>query len=640
MTDVRGKRVLVVGLARSGRAAAVCLRRHGAVVTVTDLRPPAEFQHDIPELIKEKIGMVLGAHRPETFLRQDLIVLSPGVYPEPPPLRAARQQHIPVFPEIEAASWFLEGCLLGVTGTNGKTTTAALLGKILQSSGFPTFVGGNIGTPLSLAVDQVSPQSMVVSELSSFQLEVIQEFRPRVAVLLNLAPNHLDRHPDFDSYVRAKAQIFRNQKATDYAILNADDPTVMSLAPAIPSRKVFFSRLRDLPDGLFVSNGHIKYRVGNLERVLLERSDVRLRGDFNLENVLAAAAAACVVGADFAAMRQAVRDFQGVEHRLELVREVRGVEFYNNSKATSVAATVSSLEAFERGVHLILGGKDKGAPYEPIRRKLQDRVRYVYVIGAAAGRIAKELAGAVELIQAGNLETAVREAFERAAPGEVVLLAPACSSFDQFRDYEERGRVFKELVQQLPKEVAAGFSPATCPALAAEAEQAITPLVGEPSGLPKEAPAEAATAIAAETEPASAALAGEPSGLPKEVPAEVRTATEPPEGAAEPQRVPEEPRVATSTPAPPELIYVYEVAAEEVEPLETQVAQDLPGDNIPVIPVEELRVVERLEDEPLPYESRAAPPGAADGPTLAPGMDGKEKSSPGGPGGQPRLPGM
>ncbi len=454
--DVQNKRVLVVGLARSGLAVARALARRGAVVTVTDNKPPAEFREILPQLIKEKMGLELGSQRVETFLRHQLIVISPGVPWDLPQLQAARERMIPVYPEVEAASWFLEGTLVGVTGSNGKTTTTTLLGDMLKASGFPTFVGGNIGNALSSAVDQAPAGTRFVTELSSFQLEGIHEFEPHVAVMLNLSPNHLDRHPSLEAYAQAKQRIFRNQKGNDYAVLNADDPWVAGLLPTVPSRVVFFSRRRELPNGVFVSGGRVCYRVRHLERVLFDTSDVALRGDFNLEDVLAATTAACVLGADFAAIRRAVRAFQAVEHRLEFVREIQGVEFYNNSKATSVDATAKSLEAFTRGVHLIMGGKDKGAPYTPLLPLIKDRVREVLLIGAAAPVIARQLAGSTELVQAGDLATAVYEAFARSRPGDTVLLAPACSSFDQFHDYEERGRVFKELVLRLAKDVSAG----------------------------------------------------------------------------------------------------------------------------------------------------------------------------------------
>lgn len=460
MMEIANQRVLVVGLARSGRAVAHRLAREGARVTVTDLRPPSSFLSGVlKDLMAQRIGLELGLHRQETFLAQHLIVVSPGVPWDLPQLDAARRENVPVVPEVEVASWFFDGTLVGVTGTNGKTTTTTLLGTMLDASGYPTFVAGNIGVPLIASVDLYTPDSIVVAELSSFQLEATRDFRPHVAVLLNVTENHLDRHRTFAAYVGAKAQIFRNQTPDDYAVLNADDPTVMSFVPALASRKVFFSLEQDLPEGVLLSRGKVYYRVGHLERMLFEEREIRLRGRFNVQNVCAAAAAACVLGADFKAIRGAVREFAGVEHRLEFVRTVRGIEFYNDSKATSVDATAKALTTFERGVHLILGGKDKGAPYDPLRPLLEGRVKSIYLIGAAAEKIAAALSDA-NLHFSGDLKTAVESAFARAVSGDVVLLSPACASYDQFRDFEERGRIFKEIVRELPEvSLATGFSP-------------------------------------------------------------------------------------------------------------------------------------------------------------------------------------
>lgn len=457
MIELRNKRVLAVGLARTGRAVALRLSREGAVITVTDQRPPASFGPSLKELLAQKIGLELGAHRIETFLNQDLIVVSPGVPWDMPQLDAARKKNIPVVPEIEAASWFFQGLLVGITGSNGKTTVTTLLGKMLEASEFQTYVAGNIGVPLISAVDLYSPESIVVAELSSFQLEAIQKFRPRVAVLLNISPNHLDRHHTFEAYASAKAQIFRNQTGEDFAILNADDPVVMGIEPALASRKIFFSLERDLPEGVLLSGGRVLYRVGNLERALFEAREVKLRGAFNLQNAMAASAAACVLGADFKAIRAAVRDFAGVEHRLEHVATLRGIDFYNDSKATSVDAAAKALSTFERGVHLILGGVDKGAPYSPLLPLIQERVKSAYLIGAAAEKIAADLESAArdngspapDMRRAGNLEAALWMAFRRAIPGDVILLSPACSSYDQFNNFEERGRAFKEAVSHL-----------------------------------------------------------------------------------------------------------------------------------------------------------------------------------------------
>jgi UDP-N-acetylmuramoylalanine--D-glutamate ligase len=570
MTDLRNKRVLVVGLGKSGRAVALCLRRHGALVTVTDIKPPADFGPLLPELLAQKIGLELGSQRVEIFLAHDLIVVSPGVRWDLPQLEAARARGIPVVPEIEVAGWYLSGPIVGITGSNGKTTTSALLGKMLEASGFSTFVGGNIGVPLSSAVDQVDTGSIIVAELSSFQLEAIRDFRPHVAVLLNISPNHLDRHPSFEAYAQAKRQIFRNQRAEDYAILNADDPWVRSLSPALLSRKVFFSRLQQVPCGLFVSNGNVVCRLGHLERVLLETREVRLRGGFNLEDVLGAAAAACVLGADFDAVRSAVREFKGVEHRLEYVGDLCGVGFYNNSKATSVDATVKSLEAFEGGVHLILGGKDKGAPYAPLRPLLKDRVREVLLIGAAADRIAEELSGAVELIRAGNLESAVREAFQCARPGDVVLLAPACSSFDQFQDYEQRGRVFKGLVERLAQEVESGSFEWKWKA---ESLAALSQGATEESGEP---PA-ATSAPELETPRLAPAIGVRPQG-------EARN----------------------------ELRLVYEIRAEEFPPAEVELAEDY-SEPLETSQPQPPSTPERPDDVRLPYEARNEESGVAAG---------------------------
>ncbi len=573
--DIRGKKVLVVGLARSGLAAARWLSEHGAVVTVTDLRSPSDFPKEIPELLNCKVGLELGLHQESTFLRHDFIVISPGVRPDLPVLNLARQKGISVVPEVEVAGWFLEGRLVGITGTNGKTTTTSLLGKILSASGFSTFVGGNIGVPLLTAVDQDSPASIVVSELSSFQLETIDRFRPHVAVLLNLSPNHMDRHPNFDAYIAAKARIFRNQMPDDYAILNADDDNVMKLAPSIRSRKILFSRRKELANGVFVSRATFLYRVQNLEVALLRTSDVRLRGEFNLENVLAASAAACALGAEFSSIRRAILGFAGVEHRLEFVREIRGVDFYNDSKATSVDAAAKALSTFESGVHLILGGKDKGAPYAPLRSLLKDRVREVLVIGAAQKRIVSELSGAAEIVEAGNLQTALKTAAERAAPGDVVLLAPACSSFDQFEDFEHRGRVFKDLVARLAEENHGrgrfqGFDP--------------TPEVR-------------VSAAGAANEPASSTHEHRDSPGPEGSPTERITGQD----YARPATPQPEPLVLTN---PPELEYVYEVSAEEAR---TQSNADFVDEaDEYLVDEDDLAVPEKVDDEPLAYEVRAA----------------------------------
>ncbi|MGH9401680.1 MAG: UDP-N-acetylmuramoyl-L-alanine--D-glutamate ligase [Terriglobia bacterium] len=575
MMELRNKRVLVVGLARTGRAVAQRLSREGAVVTVTDLRPPASFDFALKELAAQKIGLELGLHRPETFLSQDLIVVSPGVPWDMPQLDAARKHKIQVVPEVEAASWFFQGTLVGITGTNGKTTTTTLLGKMLEGSGFQTYVAGNIGVPLISAVDLYSPESIVVAELSSFQLEAIQNFRPQIAVLLNLTANHLDRHRTFEAYVSAKAQIFRNQQPDDYAILNADDPVVMSLEQAIASQKVFFSMEHDLPEGVLLSGGRILYRVGHLERDLFEEREIKLRGKFNVQNVMAAAAAACTLGADFKAIRSVVREFAGVEHRLEYVTAIRGVAFYNDSKATSVDAAAKALSTFDRGVHLILGGTDKGAPYTSLRPLIEEKVKSVYLIGAAAQKIAADLAGA-DLHQAGDLKTAVRMAFQRAIAGDSVLLSPACSSYDQFHDFEERGRIFKEAVEHLAN------TPVT---------EIIRPVATYRK--PEEARKTEPQAETVKTPPPDVAAPDYGVSPPRPEPSD----------DGEPLAISLSAPSETSGPAPPEPVYVYEVGSEDT-PLADQnvIEQDVTGEQAAN---SEGAIIE--EDAPvLPYEVPAA----------------------------------
>ncbi|MBI4165121.1 MAG: UDP-N-acetylmuramoyl-L-alanine--D-glutamate ligase [Acidobacteria bacterium] len=620
MTSVQGKRVLIVGLARTGLAAAHVLARRGAAVTVTDARPPWELRADMGDLLANKIGMELGLHREETFLKQDFIVVSPGVLPDMPQLQAARAKNIPVVSEIEVASWLLEAPMIGITGSNGKTTTTALLGEILEASTFPTFVGGNIGVPVISAVDEVPRDALVVTELSSFQLEATVNFRPHVAALLNITPNHLDRHPTLEAYIQAKARIFANQTADDFAILNADDPAVMDLAPGIAARKILFSRKGQLPEGLFAENGHIVYRVGNLERVLLTTKEIALRGEFNVENVMAAAASACVVGADFEAIRRGVAAFRGVEHRLEFVQEIHGVQYYNDSKATSVDAAAKALSAFGGGVHLILGGKDKGAPYTPIRKLLDGRVRDVYLIGVAAERIEKQLAGTVPLHDVGDLESAVQEAFERAVPGDVVLLSPACASFDQFQDYEHRGRVFKEIVKRLAalpvqprhgaqdSNTAVRMVPIASEVPVAQSEppelrlEPPPPPMIEPPSRPTEAP-EAIPVV----EPLPAPLEEGPEVV--AIP-EANESTESHGSDEEPElRISEALPGTPGEPQPPHIstpepIYLYELSAEEMVYPEADFVMSVDESDEAVITLESIPAAESATDQALPFEVR------------------------------------
>jgi UDP-N-acetylmuramoylalanine--D-glutamate ligase len=443
--DLAGKRVLVVGLARTGLVTALFSAGYGATVTATDERPEFEIADTAEKLRAAGVNLELGGHLDASFLEQDLIVVSPGVPANLPALAAARKKNIPTWSEIELAWRFLRGKLVAITGSNGKTTTTALVAHILQTANIPTLAGGNIGTPLLALVERATDLTVTVAEISSFQLETIESFRPEIGVLLNLTPDHLDRHGTFEEYARAKMRMFENQLERDIAVLNADDPEVTKRMPAKP-HIFWFSRQKRVANGAFLRENEIIFRNEGSETVLARREQIPLRGEHNVENVLAACAAAYLAGATPAAIASGVKSFRGVEHRLEFVAEIAGVQFYNDSKATNVDAAVKAVQAFPGPLLLILGGKDKGSPYTPLRNLLKERAQVALLIGEAAEKIAADLQGVVEIQHAGTLERAVEIAMERAQPGDTLLLAPACSSFDQFENYEHRGRAFKELI--------------------------------------------------------------------------------------------------------------------------------------------------------------------------------------------------
>ena len=446
--ELAGKRVLVVGLARTGIATALFCAERGAHVTATEERSERQIAETSAKLRTAGVTLDLGGHLPETFLQQDLIVPSPGVPLTMPALIAARAAQIPVWSELELAWRFLRGRLVCITGSNGKTTTTSLVGYILEKSGQPVQVAGNIGTPLISCVETSSETGFTVVEASSFQLEAISEFRPDIAVLLNLTPDHLDRHGLFEDYVRAKARMFENQRERDAAILNADDAAVSQVAPSVP-QVFWFSRQKRVANGCSLRGNEIVFRRDGLETVLLRRETISLRGDHNVENVLAAATAATLAGVEPSVIAEAVQTFAGVEHRIEYVATVSGVEYFNDSKATNVDATLKAIDAFSGHLLVILGGKDKGSDYTLLRDSLQKKARAVLLIGAAADKIESQLGETVSVERAGTMADAVEIAARIAQPGDTVLLAPACASFDQFENYEHRGRVFKQLVRGL-----------------------------------------------------------------------------------------------------------------------------------------------------------------------------------------------
>lgn len=435
--NITGAKVLVAGLGLSGFGALELLRGKGAELYATDSNPLEKIPGAAGKL--ESLGVRFTPQSADAFRGKDLVVVSPGV-----PADLDLLAGIPVIGEVELAGYYLRGPIIGITGSNGKTTTTALTGHILQASGIPAQVGGNIGkAPTAMVATSRSSQWNVL-ELSSFQLETIHCFRAKVGVALNVTPDHLDRHHTMEAYAAAKGRLFETQKPGDYAVLNADDAVCVSYGET-SRRPVWFSGSRRLDGGVWLEGG----RVVIDGEPLIEASEVPLRGRHNLENVMAAAAAARLAGAEFESIREAIRTFPGVEHRLEFVRRLEDVDFYNDSKATNVDATLKALDAFAGRLWVILGGKDKGSDYTALRGPLSEKAHAALLIGAAAGKIAAHLGDAAPQIESGTLENAVAEAWRRASPGDTVLLAPACASFDQFQNYEHRGRVFKAAVRKL-----------------------------------------------------------------------------------------------------------------------------------------------------------------------------------------------
>jgi UDP-N-acetylmuramoylalanine--D-glutamate ligase len=444
--DVRGKRVTVAGAARSGVAAAELLAERGAAVTLSDVRPAIV---DADRLRQRGVSLELGGHRAATFAGADLVVLSPGVPPDQPAIAAARARGVPVVAEIELAFRWLRGRVIAITGTKGKSTTTTLTGRILEAAGFKVTVGGNIGAPLSAQVGESTPDTLHVVEASSFQLEQIDRFRPWVAVMLNFSPDHLDRHPTVDAYAAAKARVFENQEPDDWAVINADDPAVLELARRGRAARRLFSRASAIDEGTVVDDGWIVDRRGSRTTRLVPLGAIHLLGTHLVDDVMAAATVGAIAGASPSAMTAAVESFTGLEHAMELVAEIDGVRFVNDSKATNVESALRSIESFDRGLVAIVGGKFKGGDLGRLRAPLAARGRAVLAIGEARPLVVKALRGAIDVHEAGTLEEAVAEAWKLAKPDGVVLLAPACASFDMFHDYADRGRRFKEAVRRL-----------------------------------------------------------------------------------------------------------------------------------------------------------------------------------------------
>ena len=446
--DLKGKKVLVVGMARTGIAAAKFLKEKGSLVTTTEVKPKEEMKEAVEALRGMNVSEEWGGHQTETFLKQDLIVVSPGVDLNIEPVQKAIQHGVRVISEIELACRFIHVPIIAVTGTNGKTTTTLLIGEMLREDGKKVGVGGNVGEPLILFADGKDQWEVLVVEISSFQLEAIEDFRPRISVLLNITEDHLDRYPSYGDYIEAKVRIFANQNSGDLAILNRDDPIVMQFGEKVKAKKVLFSLKEKPGEGAFSNGQTISLRLGKKgEEYSLAKTP--LKGIHNVENMMASLTAARIFGCSKKSIQTVLDRFKGLEHRLEFVREIEGVRFYNDSKGTNVGSVVKSLLSFPEPVILIAGGKDKNGDLSPLKELIQKRVKHLILIGEAKERMNRELGKLTDTVMAKTMEEAVLLAHQKAKAGEVVLLSPACSSFDMFKDYKERGMVFKEAVKRL-----------------------------------------------------------------------------------------------------------------------------------------------------------------------------------------------
>ncbi len=443
------KNILVVGLGQSGQSAANFLIQQGALVTITDVQPASRLTHRLAGL-RKPARLVLGGHKSTDFLSADLIILSPGVSTSLPQLQQAQKQAVPIFSEVELAYRFLKGKVIGITGSNGKTTTTALIGELFKRSRKKHLLAGNIGLPLTqfLGDTHSGTDTTFVVELSSFQLETIDEFKSDIALLLNVSPDHLDRYRRFEDYFRAKQRIFLNQSETDFAVINADHRHCRTVARNLNAQVFPFSR-QALPEGAFIEGDKIQIQWKGPRFTLMPADQVSLKGKHNLENVLAAAAAGFLSDIDPALMAQTFSTFAGIEHRLEFVRCLGGVDFYNDSKATNVESTRRALESFEQPLVMIMGGQDKGGDFASLRSLVAKKVKFLILTGEASKEILQTLSPTVPTQSTRDLDGAVQLAHEHACPGDTVLLAPACASFDMFKNFEHRGQVFKDLVAKL-----------------------------------------------------------------------------------------------------------------------------------------------------------------------------------------------
>ena len=449
MITIKEKKFLVVGLGKSGVACARFLKDRGGVVTATDGKSIDDLGEAVQKLKDLGIKIEAGGHNIETFLDCDLIVLSPGVPMSIEPIREAKKRGIEVISEIELAYNFIKTPIVAITGSNGKTTTTTLVGQILKRAHKEVFVGGNIGNPLIEYIELGREAEYVVAEISSFQLEGIRSFRPRVVIMLNISPDHLDRYLSYQDYIAAKARIFLNQREGDFAILNADDSLVSEMTNSFKDvRKVYFSQKKKMNKGIYLYGNSIVSEIGG-QKHCYSTEFFKIRGVHNIDNIMASIAAAEICGCNPGDIQDAVNSFKGLEHRLEFVEEISGVKYYNDSKATNIGAVEKSLESFEEPIILIAGGRDKGTGYESLNELVKERVKKLILIGEAKEIILKSLGSLTQSLKADTLEEAVELAWSQSSYGDIVLLSPACSSYDMFNNYEERGEAFKAIVREL-----------------------------------------------------------------------------------------------------------------------------------------------------------------------------------------------
>jgi UDP-N-acetylmuramoylalanine--D-glutamate ligase len=456
---IKGKKVCVFGMARSGLAVASLLKKYSGDVFVTDVKNSPFLAKETEELKKLGIEYEIGGHSHNSIKDKDFLVISPGVSFDIPILLEAQEKGIPIFSEVEVAFWLNQAFIVGITGTNGKTTTATLIGEILKEDKREVKVAGNIGVPFSSVVEEVSSDGIIVLELSSFQLEKIEEFHPKVASILNITPDHLDRYSDFKSYKDAKLRIFENQTEEDFAVLNFDDDESRGIENFSKGEKIFFSTINELDPGVFLKDGSLIFSAGGgsfgifegKKEKIIEATQIGIKGPHNLSNAACASAISLILGVKLGSIRNALQNFKGVEHRLEEVSTISGVKFINDSKATNVSSVWYALQSIGRPIILIGGGRDKGGDFTKLRDLVKDKVKALILLGEAKEKMKNELGDLIPTFFVSDMEEAVNLSLEKASSGDSVLLSPGCASFDMFDNFEHRGKVFKSAVEKLKK---------------------------------------------------------------------------------------------------------------------------------------------------------------------------------------------